>query len=269
MTNQRLGQLVSAVAHPAPTGQAITVQIGTVHIEPSLGALGFRIEPLHQAPEPRRMVQLHEMAHLVRGKVVEHEGRRENEAPGERQHARIGTRAPTARLITYVDALDRNAQRGRITAAGCLEIALRLALQKVADAAVDMRRLAGDAEHALAAFIDLRPRRAARARPVDDTMWLTAQRHIHPLREGRRLRQPLPPASNPPAVLLRELLCLLETASRRHGENHLAQGGIDTQRVAPRLAMTTQTHGIDRLVEYDLDDRGLARTPIEQGAKRH
>src|SRR5262249_60653947 len=89
-----------------------------VHIEPSLGALGFRIEPLHQAPEPRRMVQLHEMAHLVRGKVVEHEGRRENEAPGERQHARIGTRAPTARLITYVDALDRNAQRGRITAAG-------------------------------------------------------------------------------------------------------------------------------------------------------
>src|SRR5437867_785864 len=31
----------------------------------------------------------------------------------------------------------------------------------------------------------------------------------------------------------------------------------------------TQTHGIDRLVEYDLDERGLARTPIEQGAKRH
>ncbi|TMJ99571.1 MAG: polyhydroxyalkanoate depolymerase [Alphaproteobacteria bacterium] len=60
----------------------------------------------------------------------------------------------------------------------------------------------------------------------------------------------------------------LETAARRHGEDHLAQGGIDSQRVASRLTMTTQAHGIDRLVEYDLERRGLARTAIEQPAKR-
>src|SRR5260370_39490200 len=111
------------------------------------------------------MVELHEMAHLVRGQVVEHEGRRENEEPGERQYARIGARARPAGLITYADPLDRTTECGRIMTTCCPQIALRLALQKAADAALDMRWFAGDAERALAALVDLGPCWAARAAP--------------------------------------------------------------------------------------------------------
>src|SRR5260370_27602400 len=136
------------------------------------------------------MVELHEMAHLVRGKVVEHEGRRENEAPGERQYARVGARAPPAGLITYADPLDRKTEFGRIMTTCCPQIALRLALQKVADAALDMRWFAGDAKHALAALVDLGPCCAARATAVADPQRLTPQPHLKPLRETRRPPHP-------------------------------------------------------------------------------
>ena len=53
-------------------GQAIAMQIGAMGVEPGLGAVVIRAKPLHQPPEPRRMVHLDEMRHFVRGKVVEH-----------------------------------------------------------------------------------------------------------------------------------------------------------------------------------------------------
>src|SRR5262249_22721132 len=73
----------------------------------------------------------------------------------------------------------------------------------------------------------------------------------------------------PAAVLLREVFGFLHAAARRHGEDHLARGGIDAQRVTPRLAVTAQPHRIDRLVENDLDDRGLARPTVKERAHRH
>src|SRR5262249_58889803 len=82
-------------------------------------------------------------------------------------------------------------------------------------------------------------------------------------------RQALGPRRDPAAVLLGELLRLLEAAARRHGENHLARGGVDAQRIASGLAMAAQAHEVNRFVEDDLNDRGLARTAIEQRAKRH
>src|SRR5262245_57896922 len=115
-------------ASAAPRGQAVTMQVGAVHVEPHLGALDVRIDPLYQPPEPQRVVKLHKMAHLVRGKVIEHERGRENEPPGKRQHAGIRARAPTARLVAHVNALDGNAELGRVAPARGLEIALRLAL---------------------------------------------------------------------------------------------------------------------------------------------
>src|SRR5260221_10455270 len=54
------------------------------------------------------------MAHLVRGKVVERERGRENGPPRERQYARVRAGAPTARLVAHVDALDGNAELGRV-----------------------------------------------------------------------------------------------------------------------------------------------------------
>src|SRR5262249_56008954 len=87
--------------------------------------------------------------------------------------------------------------------------------------------------------------------------------------EGGRVREVLEPGGESGGVVLGELLRLLEAAARRHCENHLARGGVDAQRIASRLAMTAQAHEINRFVEDDLNDRGLARTAIEQRAQRH
>src|SRR5262249_56245655 len=70
-------------------------------------------------------------------------------------------------------------------------------------------------------------------------------------------------------VVWGDVLLLLEAAVRRHGENHLARGGVDAQRIASGLTMTAQAYEINRFVEDDLNDRGLARTAIEQRAQRH
>src|SRR6516225_2067255 len=257
------------VAGAALRGEAVTVQVRAVHVEPYLGALDVRIEALHQPPEPQRVVKLHEMTHLVRGEVVEHERGRENEPPRERQYARVRARAPAARLVAHVDALDGNAELGRVAPARGLEIALRLALEEVAGAAVDVRRLARNAQEPVAGFVRLGPHRAAHAAAIDDAMRLAAQRHLDAVRERCRCRQALEPRGDPAAVLLRELFRLLEAAARRHGENHLAGGGVDAQRIASRLAMPAQAHEINRFVENDLNNRGLARTAIEQRAQRH
>jgi hypothetical protein len=89
------------------------------------------------------------------------------------------------------------------------------------------------------------------------------------VRERRGFRQPLEAGGDPAAVLLREVLGFLDAAARRHGENHLARGGVDAQRVAARLPVPPDAHQIDRPVEHDLNRRRLARTAIEQRAKRH
>ena len=65
----------------------IPVQIVTVRIEPLLGALHRRADLATDAPEPRRVVHLDEMGDLVGGEIVEHIGRCEDQAPGERQRA--------------------------------------------------------------------------------------------------------------------------------------------------------------------------------------
>ena len=95
------------VQHPRPRrgrarrarlGRAVAVQIGAVRIEPGLGPPDVRTKLVHQPPEFRRMVHLDEMRDLVRRQIVEHERRREDQAPGERQHAGGRARAPAARL---------------------------------------------------------------------------------------------------------------------------------------------------------------------------
>jgi hypothetical protein len=87
--------------------------------------------------------------------------------------------------------------------------------------------------------------------------------------EWRRLRQPFQACGNPAAVLLRKVLGFFHAAARRHGEDDLTRGGIDTQRVAPCLSMASDPDEIDRAVESDGDNRRLARTPIKQGTPRH
>jgi len=118
--------------------------------------------------EPHRIVN----RRGVRGKVVEHERGRENEPPRERQYARVRARAPTARLVAHADALDGDAELGRVAAARRLEIALRLALEEIAGAAVDVRRLARNAQQPVAGFVRLGPHGAAHAAAIDDAVRL-------------------------------------------------------------------------------------------------
>src|SRR5207244_2184584 len=64
--------------------KTIAVQIGAVGIEPSLGHLMIRNQPVHHAPEPCRMVHFDEMRHLVGGEVLKHVAWRQNEPPRKR-----------------------------------------------------------------------------------------------------------------------------------------------------------------------------------------
>src|SRR5579859_1246034 len=74
---------------------------------------------------------------------------------------------------------------------------------------------------------------------------------------------------NPRAVLLRKVARLLERPARRNRQHHLAGRRLDTQCVAPRLAVPAHAHKVDRLVEDDLDRLRLSGTAIKQRAQLH
>src|SRR6478672_1199666 len=114
------------------------------------------------------------MRHLMDREIVQHERRREDEPPRVRQHAGGRARSPAARLVAHRDALDGDAELLGGAAAGSLQIAQRLAAEEIADAAVDVRRVAGDAEQWLAVLAQIRPDRATDGTPVNDTMLYAA-----------------------------------------------------------------------------------------------
>src|SRR4051794_15629871 len=124
---------------------AEAVQAGAVNVEPCLGAVGVRADAVDQPPEPRRVVHLDQMRHLMDGEIIQHEWRGENQPPGIRQHASGRARAPAARLVAHRDTLDSNAELLGGAAARNVEIAQGLATEEVADATVDMRSFACDA----------------------------------------------------------------------------------------------------------------------------
>ena len=114
------------------------MQIAAMHVEPHLGALVVRAQPLHQPPEARRVIHLDEMRHFVRGEIIQHDAGRQDEPPGKRQHAggRAGT--PAARLIAHGDPLDGDAEFGGKPPALGLEFAPGFAAQEIADAAIEI-----------------------------------------------------------------------------------------------------------------------------------
>src|SRR4051794_16564343 len=167
----------------------VPVQIVAVCIEPLLGALHRRADLAADAPESRRVVHLDEMGDLVRGEIVEHIGRCEDQAPGERQRAGRGAGAPTTGLIADREPLDLDAKLRGISFRGTLKVAAGLALEEVADATVGMLDAAGDAENAFTAIAHFRPHRTARAGAVNDTMRNAAKRYHCARLERRGLRQ--------------------------------------------------------------------------------
>src|SRR5580698_1776087 len=156
----------------AAVRQTIAMQVSAMGVEPGFGAVVTRAEPWYPPPE--------------------------------RQHAGGRARAPAARLIAHGDPFDGDAESlGKFQARG-FELAPGLAAQVIADAPVEMRRVASDAQQSLAIFGHFGPDRAAHAAAVRDAVRHAAQRHHDAVGERRRLRQPPKPRRDPAAVLLRE-----------------------------------------------------------------
>ena len=57
------------------------MQIAAVDVEPYLGALMVGTEALNEPPEPCGMIHLRQMRDFMRRKVIEDEGRREDQPP--------------------------------------------------------------------------------------------------------------------------------------------------------------------------------------------
>jgi penicillin-binding protein 1A len=68
----------------------IGMQAGAVLVQPVSRLLVPRHGARHQGPEARAVVHMAEVSHLVRREIVEHEGRRQNQPPGEGQRAGRG-----------------------------------------------------------------------------------------------------------------------------------------------------------------------------------
>ena len=113
------------------------MQIVAGVVEPLLGALDMAADLGDHFPEPRRMIHLDQMRHLVRGEIIEHVWRRENEPPGERHGTRRGAGAPAAGLIADRQPLYLDAQRLRIELRRLVQVAANFALQVIVDPALD------------------------------------------------------------------------------------------------------------------------------------
>src|SRR5262245_19573671 len=73
MTVLRLTSVGALILDP------VAMQIVAVGIEPALGALDVIADAADHAPEPRRVVHLDEVRHFMRGEIIQHKGRRENQ----------------------------------------------------------------------------------------------------------------------------------------------------------------------------------------------
>ena len=107
------------------------MQIVAGIVEPGLGPLDMAAHPRDHFPESRGMIHLHQMRHFVRGQIVQHVGRRENQAPRERQGTRRRAGTSAARLIADRQPLHLDAQLVGIELRGLVQVTANFALEKI------------------------------------------------------------------------------------------------------------------------------------------
>src|SRR5690606_25471166 len=105
------------------------------------------------------------MGDLVRDHVIHHVARREDQAPGEGEHAVCRAAAPAALGVAQDDALDALADLLGLGPGARLDLAARLELQPIRDAARDVVLVPGDVD-----LLVLAPHHAARIGAVADAM---------------------------------------------------------------------------------------------------
>src|ERR1700722_9232256 len=147
------------------------------------------------------MIHVDDMRHFMRGEIVEHERRRENQAPREIEPAGRGARPPAAHRVAQHHAARLDAELLGMPRHRSFEILARLALEEIGDATRYMRPLAGNADErsALARF---EPDATALARPVHDAMIDAAEWRHRARLERDGFRQTRKPRANPCGVAL-------------------------------------------------------------------
>ena len=76
-------------------GRAEAMQARPMDLEPGFGAIGSGMQPARKLPEQRGMIHVHDMRRLVRGEIIEHERRRQDQAPGEIESRRSTSTSPS------------------------------------------------------------------------------------------------------------------------------------------------------------------------------
>src|SRR5262245_29714630 len=114
------------------------------------------------------------MCHLVRRQIVKDEPRRQDKPPRERERPCRRTRAPSADLVAHRDTDDFDVECVRVTAARTFKIVPCLALEKIRQPPMQMRRGASNAQYVLA-IPGFDPDSAAHVGPVTYAMHDAAQ----------------------------------------------------------------------------------------------
>ena len=144
-------------------------------------------------------------------------------------------------LVAKPDRLDADAEHHGVAERGAFEVATRLALEEIDDAAAEMLRPPGDEHHRVLATVDHR-HRAARDRDVADTVMHAAKRNRAAVGDRLGLRQLAHLVDQPSGVTVEEGAGLGQRAARRHGEHRRARRAADAERVVPRPRVTAESN---------------------------
>src|SRR5574337_973634 len=106
-----------------------TIQTRTVRPEPSLGPVRVRADAVDEGPESWRVVEVDEMRDLMRGEIVEHVRRGEDEAPGEAQAPGRRARPPAADRVAHRDVFRLHPDCARMASDRRLDVLARLAFE--------------------------------------------------------------------------------------------------------------------------------------------
>src|SRR5690242_16430024 len=144
------------------------------------------------------------MRDLMRDHVIHHVTRREDEAPGEGEHAVGRAASPPALGVAQDDALHVLAELLGLGSRARFDLAPRFQLQPVGDPARDMLLMPGDVDLLLFA-----PHHPARMGAMADAMGDAEERNHGAMREGHGLRQLIQSFFDPLAILQYESLTLM------------------------------------------------------------
>ena len=111
------------------------MELGAILFEPVSGLLHLRHGIAYEAPEAGSVVHLPQMGGFVSGDIVEHEARREDQAPGEADRAGGRAGAPAGALVAHGDAFDLAAEIGGVIVRPAGQLGLGLSAQPVGQAA--------------------------------------------------------------------------------------------------------------------------------------